>query len=230
MAMELQGKTALINGGKGTGALPEPAVGVLVQFRAKSARSPRRSITRVLVPRFALATCNFDIGRARSLQELFFICSCVGFCAAGGIVGLYAIFLRGFPVGSRASGSGLGRGVGRCASAVAPIAAGRFDLGPARGKNPVAMTSIFFQCRSKRGFHETKSPVCSSMRAFVDISIPVAVTVFPGEIYRAPKSWTQRAYPRLIYFNEVDKGGHFAAWEQPALFASEVREAFKSLP
>ena len=127
MAMELQGKRALINGGKGTGALPEPAIGVLVQFRAKSARSPRRSIMRVLVPRLALATCNFDIGRARSLQELSFICSCAGFCAAGGIVGLYAIFLRGFPVGSRASGSGLGFGVGRCASAVAPIAAGRFD-------------------------------------------------------------------------------------------------------
>ncbi len=62
-----------------------------------------------------------------------------------------------------------------------------------------------------------------------EIAIPVAVTVFPGEIYRAPKSWTQRAYPRLIYFNEVDKGGHFAAWEQPELFAAEVRAAFKSL-
>jgi len=61
------------------------------------------------------------------------------------------------------------------------------------------------------------------------ISIPVAVTVFPGEIYRAPKTWTQRAYRNLIYFNEVDKGGHFAAWEEPELFASEVRAAFKSL-
>ncbi len=62
-----------------------------------------------------------------------------------------------------------------------------------------------------------------------EISIPVAVTVFPGEIYRAPKTWTERAYPHLIYFNEVDKGGHFAAWEQPELFASELREAFRSL-
>jgi pimeloyl-ACP methyl ester carboxylesterase len=62
-----------------------------------------------------------------------------------------------------------------------------------------------------------------------DISIPVAVTVFPGEIYRAPKSWTERAYRQLIYFNEVDKGGHFAAWEQPELFATEMRAAFKSL-
>jgi len=62
-----------------------------------------------------------------------------------------------------------------------------------------------------------------------EISIPVAVTVFPGEIYRAPKSWTERAYPHLIYFNGVDRGGHFAAWEQPELFAAELRAAFRSL-
>jgi len=63
----------------------------------------------------------------------------------------------------------------------------------------------------------------------VDISIPAAVTVFPGEIYRAPRSWAERAYHKLIYFNEVDKGGHFAAWEQPELFAAEIRAAFRSL-
>ncbi|ULJ75503.1 epoxide hydrolase family protein [Rhizobium gallicum] len=63
----------------------------------------------------------------------------------------------------------------------------------------------------------------------VDISIPAAVTVFPGEIYRAPKSWAEKSYHNLIYFNEVDKGGHFAAWEEPELFASELREAFRSL-
>jgi pimeloyl-ACP methyl ester carboxylesterase len=62
-----------------------------------------------------------------------------------------------------------------------------------------------------------------------EISIPVAVTVFPGEIYRAPKSWTEHAYSHLIYFNEVEKGGHFAAWEEPELFASELRAAFRSL-
>lgn len=61
------------------------------------------------------------------------------------------------------------------------------------------------------------------------IRIPVGVTVFPGEIYQAPKSWTERAYPNLIYFNEVDKGGHFAAWEQPQLFSVEVRAAFRSI-
>jgi pimeloyl-ACP methyl ester carboxylesterase len=61
------------------------------------------------------------------------------------------------------------------------------------------------------------------------VSIPVAVTVFPSEQYQAPRSWAERAYPNLIYFNEVDKGGHFAAWEQPQLFAEEIRAAFRSL-
>jgi pimeloyl-ACP methyl ester carboxylesterase len=61
------------------------------------------------------------------------------------------------------------------------------------------------------------------------VSIPVAVTVFPGEQYQAPRSWAEQAYPNLIYFNEVDKGGHFAAWEQPRLFADELRAAFRSL-
>jgi pimeloyl-ACP methyl ester carboxylesterase len=62
-----------------------------------------------------------------------------------------------------------------------------------------------------------------------EISLPVAVTVFPGEIYRAPLSWSQKAYRNLIYFHEVDQGGHFAAWEQPELFAHEIRAAFKPL-
>jgi len=62
-----------------------------------------------------------------------------------------------------------------------------------------------------------------------EIALPVAVTVFPGEIYRAPKTWTEQAYHHLIYFNEVDKGGHFAAWEQPELFAGELRAAFRSI-
>ena len=61
------------------------------------------------------------------------------------------------------------------------------------------------------------------------VSIPVAVTVFPGEQYQAPRSWAEQAYPNLIYFNEVDKGGHFAAWEQPQLFTEELRAAFRSL-
>jgi pimeloyl-ACP methyl ester carboxylesterase len=59
--------------------------------------------------------------------------------------------------------------------------------------------------------------------------VPVAVTVFPGEIYQAPKSWTERTYANLIYFNVAKQGGHFAVWEQPELFSAEIRAAFKSL-
>jgi pimeloyl-ACP methyl ester carboxylesterase len=61
------------------------------------------------------------------------------------------------------------------------------------------------------------------------VSIPVAVSVFPGEQYQAPRSWAEQAYPNLVYFNEVDRGGHFAAWEQPQLFSQEVRAGFRSL-
>ena len=61
------------------------------------------------------------------------------------------------------------------------------------------------------------------------ITIPVAVSAFPDELYQAPRSWTTRAYPKLIYFNKLEKGGHFAAWEQPQTFAKEMRAAFRSL-
>jgi len=63
----------------------------------------------------------------------------------------------------------------------------------------------------------------------VDIKIPAAVSVFPGEIYQAPRSWTQQAYHNLIYYHRADKGGHFAAWEQPQIFSEELRAAFRSL-
>src|SRR5262250_3212955 len=61
------------------------------------------------------------------------------------------------------------------------------------------------------------------------VSIPVGFTTFPGEIWRTPRSWVERAYPNVVYFNEVDKGGHFAAWEEPELFSQELRAAFKPL-
>jgi pimeloyl-ACP methyl ester carboxylesterase len=61
------------------------------------------------------------------------------------------------------------------------------------------------------------------------VSIPVAVSAFPDELYPAPRSWAERAYPKLIHYNKVDKGGHFAAWEQPQLFSEEVRAGFRSL-
>jgi pimeloyl-ACP methyl ester carboxylesterase len=64
----------------------------------------------------------------------------------------------------------------------------------------------------------------------VDIpTVPVAVTIFPGEIYRAPRTWAEQNFHKLIYWNEVDKGGHFAAWEEPELFSAEIRAAFRSL-
>src|SRR5215203_1915119 len=62
-----------------------------------------------------------------------------------------------------------------------------------------------------------------------EVSVPVSFTTFPGEIWAAPRSWVEGSYPNLTYFNEVDRGGHFAAWEEPELFATEVREAFRSL-
>jgi len=62
-----------------------------------------------------------------------------------------------------------------------------------------------------------------------EVSLPVGFTTFPGEIFRAPRSWVETSYPTLTYFNEADKGGHFAAWEEPELFAAEVRAAFSSL-
>jgi pimeloyl-ACP methyl ester carboxylesterase len=61
------------------------------------------------------------------------------------------------------------------------------------------------------------------------VSVPVAVSVFPDELYPAPRSWTEQAYPKLIHYNKLDKGGHFAAWEQPKLFSEEVRAGFRSL-
>src|SRR3954469_22974741 len=61
------------------------------------------------------------------------------------------------------------------------------------------------------------------------VKIPVAVSAFPDELFQAPKSWAEKAYPTLIHYNKLDKGGHFAAWEQPQLFSEEIRASFKSL-
>jgi pimeloyl-ACP methyl ester carboxylesterase len=75
-----------------------------------------------------------------------------------------------------------------------------------------------YSATAKKGFFDVKGA-----------TIPVAVTAFPDEIYTAPRSWTERAYPKLIYYNKVDKGGHFAAWEQPEIYSAEIRAAFRSL-
>ena len=69
----------------------------------------------------------------------------------------------------------------------------------------------------------------ASFFAVKGVAVPVAVSVFPDELYPAPRSWAEQAYPNLIYFNKLPRGGHFAAWEQPELFAQEIRAAFKPL-
>jgi pimeloyl-ACP methyl ester carboxylesterase len=73
------------------------------------------------------------------------------------------------------------------------------------------------------------SPAFSAPQKTTEVKLPVAITVFPGESYQAPESWAKRAYPNLSYFHKVDNGGHFAAWEQPALFSAELRAAFRPL-
>jgi pimeloyl-ACP methyl ester carboxylesterase len=84
---------------------------------------------------------------------------------------------------------------------------------------------------SARLYWETsgQSVLLAAAQKTSDISLPVAITVFPGEVYQAPEAWARRAYRNLVYFKEVHKGGHFAAWEQPDLLASELRAAFRSL-
>jgi pimeloyl-ACP methyl ester carboxylesterase len=78
---------------------------------------------------------------------------------------------------------------------------------------------------SARLYWENKFPFFD----FKNVTIPVAVSVFPGEFYQAPRSWAERAYPKLIHYNKVVKGGHFPAWEQPKLFSEELRAGFRSL-
>jgi pimeloyl-ACP methyl ester carboxylesterase len=74
-----------------------------------------------------------------------------------------------------------------------------------------------------------RSVTSAAAQKSAEISLPVAITVFPDEVYRSPETWARRAYPNLVYFHEADKGGHFAAWEEPEIFAAELRAAYKSL-
>jgi pimeloyl-ACP methyl ester carboxylesterase len=82
---------------------------------------------------------------------------------------------------------------------------------------------------SARLYWETTQVATSGFFDPRNITIPVAVSVFPDEIYAAPKNWAEKAYPKLIYYNKLNKGGHFAAWEQPQAFTEELRSSFKSL-
>jgi hypothetical protein len=78
---------------------------------------------------------------------------------------------------------------------------------------------------SARLYRENKLPFFAPM----GVAIPIAVSAFPDELYQAPRSWVERAYPRLVHYNKLDKGGRFAAWEQPQLFSEEVRAGFRPL-
>jgi pimeloyl-ACP methyl ester carboxylesterase len=71
--------------------------------------------------------------------------------------------------------------------------------------------------------------VAAAGKPMPDVAVPVAFSAFAEEIVGAPRSWLERAYPKLAYYNKLEKGGHFAAWEEPELFASELRAAFKSV-
>ena len=96
----------------------------------------------------------------------------------------------------------------------------QFKAGPL----PFALSSGAEAAPGARG-----SVISAGAQKTSEISLPVAITVFPDDVYRPPETWARRAYSNLIYFHEVDKGGHFAAWEQPELFSAELRAAFKSL-
>jgi pimeloyl-ACP methyl ester carboxylesterase len=78
-------------------------------------------------------------------------------------------------------------------------------------------------------FGRTVAAAAAAGAAPPPVSVPVGFTTFPGEIWAAPRSWAETVYPNLAYFNAVDRGGHFAAWEEPELFAAELRAAFRSL-
>jgi pimeloyl-ACP methyl ester carboxylesterase len=78
-------------------------------------------------------------------------------------------------------------------------------------------------------WENTQAAMAAAGKPRPDVKLPTGFTTFPGEIFRAPRSWAEKSYPNLTYFNEVDKGGHFAAWEEPELFATEIRAAFRPL-
>jgi pimeloyl-ACP methyl ester carboxylesterase len=81
-----------------------------------------------------------------------------------------------------------------------------------------------------REYWETgRAAALAAGRARPAVSVPVGFTAFPGEVFQAPRNWVEQVYPTLSYFHEVDRGGHFAAWEEPELFATEIRAAFRPL-
>jgi pimeloyl-ACP methyl ester carboxylesterase len=115
----------------------------------------------------------------------------------------------------------------------------RFTAGPYSGGNPESSLTQDEMLDDISLYWLTNSAASTSQSYWevyggnpfnaLSISIPVGVTVFPGEIYRAPRTWGERNYHNLIHWNEVDRGGHFAAWEQPDILTAEIRATFSSL-
>ena len=100
------------------------------------------------------------------------------------------------------------------------------DQGPPGSGERRGTTGINTGISAARLYWENKADYFNAK----NISIPFAISVFPDELYQVPRSWAERAYPRnLIHYHRLDRGGHFAAWEQPDLFAAEMRAAFRSL-
>jgi hypothetical protein len=100
------------------------------------------------------------------------------------------------------------------------------------GEHQTVMMSAIVSTPIGAGAKNAPTAQISTGGGFFDVrgvTLPVAVSAFPDEIYQAPRSWAETAYPKLIYYNRLPKGGHFAAWEQPELFTEEIRASFRSL-
>ena len=108
----------------------------------------------------------------------------------------------------------------------------RLDALSCRSRVGGPLTPVWSATSSARlyweGFRTIFAAIASGEKP-PELSLPVAFTVFPGEIFQAPRSWAEKVYPNLVYFNEADRGGHFAAWEEPELFATELRAASRPL-
>jgi pimeloyl-ACP methyl ester carboxylesterase len=126
-------------------------------------------------------------------------------------------------------------GTGARARGPTPICAGRSSKPPCTPIGQATPTLLYWLtgtgASAARSYWEAYGPdvPAAGREPLPPPSIPVGFTTFPGEIWRTPRSWVEASYPNVIYFNEVDKGGHFAAWEEPELFSTEVRAAFRSL-
>ncbi len=137
------------------------------------------------------------------------------------------------PVGLAAWLIDHGDGYGQPAAAITSAVAGRTINGHSAGDltRDDVLDDVTLYWVTNTGISSGRLYWENKLNLYVaaDVSIPAAVTVFPGENYEAPRSWAERAYHKLIYYNKADKGGHYAAWEQPQLFSEEVRAGFRSL-